>query len=142
VAVRTLSYRIYQSRNPLHAVSNLTETLIDEQAASGAISRGGDIHKSHPSDPSWSRTVDTADLVSSDDPDPIHAIELCTKYMLALLSDVLDVGRFENGAVKLDNVAVDLPKLLLSVVAMAHARASSKGIVFKAEVSVPTACSL
>ena len=86
------------------------------------------------SDLSWSRAIDTSALVSSDDPDPLHAIEMCTNYMLALLSDVLNVGRFENGAVKLDNVSVDLGDLVRSVVAMAQARAGSKGIVFRAEV--------
>lgn len=54
--------------------------------------------------------------------------------MLALLSDVLDVGRFENGAVKLETRNVDLHAVLEGVTAMARARAGAKGLDFKAEV--------
>lgn len=70
------------------------------------------------------------------DPDPVNAIHLCTNYMLALLSDVLDVGRFENGAVKLEIRTVDLHAVLGGVTAMAKARALAKGLQFRAEVGL------
>lgn len=42
----------------------------------------------------------------------IRAIKLSSGYMLALVSDVLDMGRFEAGRVVLENISVDIHNLL------------------------------
>lgn len=92
-------------------------------------------HTSKDAGCAWSRAVDTTALVSDPGSDPVRAISLCTNYMLSLLSDTLDVGRFENGAVKLEKVPTDLYAMLAEVSAMAKARANSKRLRFKLEVS-------
>lgn len=138
----------HELRNPLHAVSALTETLLEEEeeknqaarvaaSATGAVASPADSHVSGTK--VSPRGFDTTVLVkgSSDpvDSDPLRAVHLCTVYMLALLSDVLDAGRFESGTVKLESRPTDVREMFEGLFAMAAEVAKNRGIKFEINVA-------
>ncbi|KAI9004943.1 hypothetical protein DFJ74DRAFT_692105 [Hyaloraphidium curvatum] len=133
----------HELRNPLHAVSNLTESLIEERAA-GLKQEAGAAALEEPASPLLGQ-IDTSLLVEGRregapagepaEADPLHAIHLCTGYMLALLADVLDAGRFESGAVRLDSSRTDLAEITESVSAMAGEMARTHQVAFELKMA-------
>lgn len=150
-----ISFLCHELRNPLHAVSNLTDLLLEQRAngeteplkwdassivgvqpAVQPITRPGTpLPPSKDASCAWTRAVDTTALVSDPGSDPVTAVSLCTNYMLALLSDTLDVFKFESGAVRLEKTPTDLQQLFAEISAMASPRAASKGLVFRLEMA-------
>jgi signal transduction histidine kinase len=131
-------------KNPLHAISNLADTLIEHSAAMETSPL------SSPLAPPLSEA--NVLLLSSlpghfdstrippqpSTPDSVvpaaRGIGLCSKYMLSLVSDVLDVERFENGSVKLQPSATDLKALLEGAIALGREVAKPHGIGFEGRI--------
>ncbi|KAI9007600.1 hypothetical protein DFJ74DRAFT_773136 [Hyaloraphidium curvatum] len=130
-----IGFLCHELRNPLHAVSNLADTLMEERAALLPVRPASSLPLESPT--GFPRDVDASELVArtDEDADPLRAIHLCTTYMLALLSDVLDAGRFESGAVKLESLPVDLRALLETVATMAGETSRTQGIRFSFSVA-------
>ncbi|KND04218.1 uncharacterized protein SPPG_01650 [Spizellomyces punctatus DAOM BR117] len=133
-----LSFLCHELRNPLHAITNMAEFLLEDMGKEAAIKQHkesttplssqedstGDVtaqslekvpllqrgpeYKTQPRRPSHSsmRSIEDSQHRSA------HAIKLSSEYMLALVNDVLDLGRFEAGRVSLENVLVDFWTLL------------------------------
>ncbi|KAJ3180401.1 hypothetical protein HDU85_004107 [Gaertneriomyces sp. JEL0708] len=162
-----LSFLCHELRNPLHAVTNMAEFLLEDLDAANASAEesspsrkattngasGRDTRSRQPSadmaaatllaaapdpaiNPSILATITPhtraprspkapvgailqrtqSTLTAASDKSSFNrsarAIKLSSEYMLALVNDVLDLGRFEAGRVNLENLPIDLWDLL------------------------------
>ncbi|KAJ3056976.1 histidine kinase osmosensor [Rhizophlyctis rosea] len=192
-----LSFLCHELRNPLHAISNMSEFLLEDLRVleSGVGCHGGDgrgsltvleggkvdgvvaesdctcnadrdTSRSSSSprnqqkpqiqstseltyDNTKSKTltslssVDAAAATSLEGPisphtaiSQAHAIGVSSTYMLALVNDVLDMGRFEAGRVTLENLPIDLHLLLRTHFDLAREMVRKHQVKFFGEIDV------
>ncbi|KAJ3300282.1 hypothetical protein HK104_002481 [Borealophlyctis nickersoniae] len=146
-----LSFLCHELRNPLHAITNMAEFLLedlkdghrDRKAASLGQPRDSDeefLRSTFMSEsPLTSNPVCAPDRCSSRSsvatPDSqARAIKLSSEYMLALVNDVLDMGRFEAGRVDLERIPVDLHALLDNNVECARELVRAHGVHFTTDI--------
>ncbi len=56
----------------------------------------------------------------------------CSRHLLGLINDVLDIAKIEAGKLNLEITAVDVDQLFQEVYALTHVQAAQKGIVLRA----------
>lgn len=130
-------------QNPLHAISNLAETLVENSETSSLSSTAISPALAHAQALLFSaipgHRPGTSQQASENTQDGVgpsaKSIDLCAKYMLSLVSDVLDIETFEEGTVKLQPKICDLHGLLDGQVAMCTASAKQYGVIFQGSVS-------
>lgn len=62
--------------------------------------------------------------------DCIKKIGLSSKYLLALINDILDMSRIESGKVELDHREFDLKEMLDQIYGMLQQKAEDNGVIF------------
>ncbi|KAJ3184949.1 hypothetical protein HDU87_002515 [Geranomyces variabilis] len=110
-----LAFLCHELRNPLHAILNMSTFLLEEISAQGSDA--------------------TQDMDRS-----AQAIGLASEYMLSLINDTLDMGRFEAGEVHLHRVHVEFRRLLEGTFAWARELVNGQDVHIVAVVddNVPT----
>jgi CheY-like chemotaxis protein len=63
----------------------------------------------------------------------------CSKHLLGLINDVLDIAKIEAGKLALDVSAVDVEQLLHEVYTVTHVQAAQKGITLRCAMPPPGA---
>ncbi|KAJ3145579.1 hypothetical protein HDU86_000856 [Geranomyces michiganensis] len=109
-----LAFLCHELRNPLHAILNMSTFLLEELSAQSSEA--------------------TQEMDRS-----AQAIGLASEYMLSLINDTLDMGRFEAGEVHLHRVHVNFRRLLEGTFAWARQLVDGKDVHIVAVVddSVP-----
>ncbi|KAJ3148665.1 hypothetical protein HDU89_004515 [Geranomyces variabilis] len=110
-----LAFLCHELRNPLHAILNMSTFLLEELSAQSSDA--------------------TQDMDRS-----AQAIGLASEYMLSLINDTLDMGRFEAGEVHLHRVHVEFRRLLEGTFAWARELVNGQDVHIVAVVddNVPT----
>ncbi|KAI8593004.1 hypothetical protein BDZ88DRAFT_476625 [Geranomyces variabilis] len=110
-----LAFLCHELRNPLHAILNMSSFLLEELSAQSSDA--------------------TQDMDRS-----AQAIGLASEYMLSLINDTLDMGRFEAGEVHLHRVHVEFRRLLEGTFAWARELVNGQDVHIVAVVddNVPT----
>lgn len=145
-----LSFLCHELRNPLHAITNMAEFLLEDLASvepvekekAGKSSTTSPTHPSinalvtavSPTSQSSNRRRSLISLASSildSQTRSARAIKLSSEYMLALVNDVLDLGRFEAGRVSLEKLVINIHALLESNFACAHELVRGHDVKFK-----------
>jgi len=72
--------------------------------------------------------------LSKDQKDHVLTIQESGDAMLALLNDILDFEKIEQGKMELEKVSFHLPRLIQNVVMLMNGHAAQKGITLKAEI--------
>ncbi|TPX66259.1 hypothetical protein SpCBS45565_g04569 [Spizellomyces sp. 'palustris'] len=156
-----LSFLCHELRNPLHAITNMAEFLLEDMGKEAAIKQHmgstiplssqenstrdvtgqslekvpllhrGPEYKTEQRRPSHSsmRSMEDSQHRSA------HAIKLSSEYMLALVNDVLDLGRFEAGRVSLENLVVDFWTLLEGNFSCSRQLARGHDVEFSCSIS-------
>ncbi|KAJ3034199.1 hypothetical protein HDV00_005369 [Rhizophlyctis rosea] len=150
-----LSFLCHELRNPLHAVTNMTEFLVedlrerrgwgkeDDSSGGGGVAVENVVGRDVDTEELRSRlrrqpsTRSTHSDISSSQNTPynsVRAIQLSSSYMLSLINDVLDYGRYEAGRVEVEHILIDLHQLLELNFACAMEVAKRNEIAFNGRV--------
>ncbi|KAI9002069.1 hypothetical protein DFJ74DRAFT_448986 [Hyaloraphidium curvatum] len=133
-----LDFLAHELRNPLHAVANLSETLVEHSGLSPVLSPslppqsllprsefkfidGGPFPRRAAlgSDASPSASDQGADISST-----ARGIQLCTSYMLSLVEEVMAMSSLENGSERVQMAPTDLRELFGKLLAAVSASAT------------------
>lgn len=75
--------------------------------------------------------VEIAQTVPDKQEDCLKKIELSSRYLLALINDILDMGRIESGKIELEQRVFDLKDLFVNIEGMFRQKAESNSLDFQ-----------
>ncbi|KAJ3009981.1 hypothetical protein HKX48_007640 [Thoreauomyces humboldtii] len=118
-----LAFLCHELRNPLHAILNMSTFLLEE------------LSSEHPASGSVNDAETQQDMDRS-----AQAIGLASEYMLSLINDTLDMGRFEAGDVHLHRVPVNFRRLLDDTIIWARdlVKGQEVDVIVNVDDNVPT----
>ncbi|KAJ3046944.1 hypothetical protein HK097_000383, partial [Rhizophlyctis rosea] len=108
-----MAFWAHEIRNPLHAITNLADFLMEESEGgqsggqAGSQGSGGGLSPNYAAKKGPDKMRPDSTFLYT-----VRAIKMSSTYMLGLVNDVLEVGRLETGSVTLEPRVVDLKKII------------------------------